>query len=90
MSIQLRMEAPMGPVSKEHEGQIIRKDNRRLVAIPDDFFLEGDKIIIRQERDGTITIHPAEREARDAMFARFNPFVEWENGTWPETVPPFE
>ncbi len=43
--------------------------------------------MIRQERDGVITIHPAENAAREAMWARFNPFVEWENGTWPEDLP---
>ncbi|MEQ1404460.1 hypothetical protein ABK249_05905 [Neorhizobium sp. Rsf11] len=80
----------MGPIAKEHKGKIIREGKRRLVAIPDDFFLEGEKIIIRQERDGAITIHPAEEAACEAMWDKFNPFVEWENGTWPETVKPFE
>jgi hypothetical protein len=84
------MEAPRGPIAKEHKGNIIREGNRRLVVIPDDFFLEGEKIIIRQERDGAITVHPAEDAAREAMWDRFNPFTEWENDTWPETVKPFE
>ena len=76
----------MGPITKECEGKIIRKGSCRLVVIPDDFFLEGEKIIIQQERDGIITIHPAEKMAREAMSDRFNPFVEWKDETWPETL----
>jgi hypothetical protein len=71
------MEAPMGPQSKECKISIIREGKRRLVAIPDDFFLEGTEIILRQERDGIITVHPAEEAAREAMWNRFNPFSEW-------------
>ncbi|NTJ44021.1 AbrB/MazE/SpoVT family DNA-binding domain-containing protein [Agrobacterium larrymoorei] len=80
----------MGPVTKQFEGKITREGNCRLLAIPDDFFLEGEKVIIRQERDGTITIHPFEESARKAMSDRFNPFVEWKNGTWPEKLEPPE
>ncbi|WP_438751848.1 hypothetical protein [Pararhizobium sp. O133] len=70
-------EAPMGPQSKERKSNIIREGKRRLVALPDDFFLEGNEIIIRQEKDGIITIHPAEEAARKAMWSRFNPFADW-------------
>ncbi|MCL6651566.1 hypothetical protein A6R70_04590 [Agrobacterium rubi] len=80
------MEALMGPIAKEYEIKIIRKGGSRLVEIPDDFFLSGEKIIVRQERDGVITIYPAEKAAREAMSDRFNPFVEWENGTWPDKL----
>jgi virulence-associated protein VagC len=84
------MEAPMGPLPKERESEIIREGKRRLVAIPDDFFLEGDKIIIRQEKDGIISVHPAEQTAREAMSSRFSPFGEWEDDTGPETARPVE
>jgi hypothetical protein len=77
----------MGPVLKEVTTLIIRDGNRRLIEIPEAFFLEGEEICRIQDRDGAISVHPAEDAARDAMWARFNPFVEWENGTWPIEVP---
>lgn len=77
----------MGAVSREVSAKLARIDGRRFVEIPEELFLEGVDIMIRQERDGVITIHPAENAAREAMWARFNPFVEWENGTWPEDLP---
>ena len=77
----------MGPVSKESRGKIIRQGNRRLVVIPDEFFLEGEEIIIMQDRDGAISIHPAEDAARQGMWVRFNPFTVWVDGTWPKVTP---
>jgi hypothetical protein len=82
------MEAPMGPIPKEYRRKIIKDGDRRLIAVPDDFFLEGEEIIIRQERDGAISVHPAEEAAREAMWERFNPFSEWENETRPGNVKP--
>ena len=64
----------------ERSGRIIRSDGKRTVIIPDNFFLEGEEIVIRQEKDGAITIYPAEPAAREAMFERFNPFSDWEMG----------
>jgi hypothetical protein len=63
----------------ELSGRIEKVDGRRIVAIPDKFFLEGDEIVIRQEKDGAITIYPAEPAAREAMWERFNPFSDREN-----------
>ncbi len=63
----------------ELKGKIERIDGRRIVTIPDKFFLEGEEIVIRQEKDGAITIYPAEDAAREAMWERFNPFSDWEN-----------
>jgi virulence-associated protein VagC len=62
----------------ERKGRIIRSDGKRTVIIPDNFFLEGEEIIIRQEKDGAITIYPAEADAREAMSERFDPFSDWE------------
>ena len=77
----------MGPVTKEVRGKIIRDGSRRLVEVPDEFFLEGEEIFVIQDRDGAISIHPAEQAAREGMWARFNLFVEWPNGTWPKEKP---
>lgn len=80
----------MGPVTKEHTSKIIRDGNRRLVEIPEEFFLEGEEILIVQDRDGVISVHPAEHAAREEMWARFNLFVEWPNGTWPREKPKWD
>lgn len=63
----------------EVSGRIERVDGRRIVTIPEKFFLEGEEIVIRQEKDGAITIYPAEPAAREAMWERFNPISDWEN-----------
>lgn len=62
----------------ERSSRIIRSNGKRTVIIPDSFFLEGEEIVIRQEKDGAITIYPAEPAAREAMFERFNPISDWE------------
>ncbi|WP_156383217.1 hypothetical protein [Rhizobium sp. Root483D2] len=80
----------MSPTTREHRSRIIREDNRRLVAIPDDFFLEGEEIVLIQDRDGVILIHPGEEAAREAMWERFNPFIVWKDGMWPTVVEPDE
>jgi len=77
----------MGPVSKERTGRIIREGNRRLIEIPEEYFLEGEEILIIQDRDGVISVHPAEEAAREEMWARFNLFVDWPDGTWPKETP---
>ena len=84
------MGAPMSPTTREHRSRIIREDNRRLVAIPDDFFLEGEEIVLIQDRDGVISINPGEEAAREAMWERFNPFIVWKDGMWPTVVEPNE
>ena len=80
----------MGPVTKEYKGKIIRDGNRRLIENPDEIFLEGKEILIIQDRDGVISVHPAEQAAREEMWARFNPFVEWPDGTWPKKTPKWD
>lgn len=77
----------MRPVSRECRGKLIQEGVRRLVEIPKDFFIEGDEIVLVQDRDGVISIYPGDEEAREAVWARFNPFIEWENGTWPTEKP---
>ncbi|RST84830.1 AbrB/MazE/SpoVT family DNA-binding domain-containing protein [Aquibium carbonis] len=63
--------------AEERSGAVLRNGDDRLVAIPKDFVLVGDEIIIRQEKDGVITIHPATKEGRQALDC-FNPFDDWE------------
>ena len=58
-----------------------------MVVIPEEFFLVGEEITVHQGRDGIISIHPAEEWAREELWARFNPFVEWEDDTWPKEKP---
>ncbi len=77
----------MGPISRDIKSKIIRRDGVRMVIIPEEFFLVGEEVSILQDRDGIISIHPAEEWAREEMWARFNPFVEWKDGTWPEETP---
>jgi virulence-associated protein VagC len=61
--------------SKEHKGKVFRVGDGRAVRIPDEFVLAGEEIIIRQEKDGIITIYPATEEGRRALHV-FNPFAE--------------
>ncbi len=71
----------MGPISRDIKSKIIRRDGVRMVIIPEEFFLVGEEVSILQDRDGSIAIQPAEEGAREEMWARFNPFVEWKDGT---------
>ncbi|WP_160009303.1 hypothetical protein [Rhizobium sp. 18055] len=80
----------MGPVSKSLQSRVIREDGVRMIVIPEEIFLIGEEVTVRQERDGTISIHPAEEHAREELWARFNPFVEWENETWPVETPKWD
>ncbi|MGB8818085.1 MAG: hypothetical protein WCC66_09225 [Rhizobiaceae bacterium] len=57
---------------------MLRRKGKRWVAIPDDFVLEGMKIMILQERGGEITIHPISRKGRKAL-EQFNPFHPWKD-----------
>ena len=59
--------------SYEVEAKVTVKDGQRFVQIPETFVLVGDDILIRQEKDGVITIHPASLEGREALLP-FNPF----------------
>lgn len=60
---------------EERKQKLIRHGRSRTVAIPEDFVLEGEAIIIRQEKDGVITIHPADETGRRA-FCIFDLFDE--------------
>ena len=64
---------------KEYKQKIHKDGGRRIIIIPDDFFLEGEEIIIRQEKDGMITVHPGDAIGREAMDAKFGLFSDWED-----------
>ncbi|MBP1847005.1 antitoxin VapB [Rhizobium petrolearium] len=49
----------MFPMPKERRAKIFKNGRSRAVRIPSDFDLSGDEVVIRQEKDGVITIHPA-------------------------------
>lgn len=49
----------MFPSVKERKARIFKNGRSRAVRIPSDFALPGEDVIIRQEQDGVITIHPA-------------------------------
>lgn len=46
---------------KERTVRIFRNGRSRAVRIPSEFDLAGDEVIIRQEKNGLITIQPVER-----------------------------
>lgn len=64
--------------TEERKGLVLRNGEDRIVMIPTDFVLVGNKITIRQEKDGVITIHPATEEGRRALDS-FNPFGDWKD-----------
>jgi antitoxin VapB len=57
------------PLPKERKARIFRNGRSRAVRIPQDFDLEGDEVIIRQETDGVITIHPGKKKGLLALLA---------------------
>lgn len=64
--------------AEERKSVVLREGEDRIVVIPKDFVLVGDKITIRQEKDGAITIHPATEEGIRALD-RFSPFGDWDD-----------
>ncbi|CDZ26117.1 Hypothetical protein NGAL_HAMBI490_09520 [Neorhizobium galegae bv. officinalis] len=52
----------MLPMPKERKAKIFMNGRSRAVRIPSDFDLSGDEVVIRQETDGIITIHPARQK----------------------------
>lgn len=80
----------MCPVSLNMKSKIIRKDGVRMIVIPEEFFLVGEEVDLLQDRDGVISIFPGENWAREELWARFNPFVEWKDGTWPKETPKWD
>ena len=45
---------------KERRVRVFKNGRSRAVRIPSEFNLVGDEVVIRQEKDGLITIHPVE------------------------------
>lgn len=70
----------MRPQSKEVRTQIVQLACGRAVIFPDDFFLEGEEIILRQDRDGLITIFPGTEHGRLAMWRVFSLFGDQVEG----------
>jgi hypothetical protein len=52
---------------------VVQTDLGRAVILPKEFVLEGRYIILRQERDGLITIFPGTDYGREVMWREFNP-----------------
>ena len=67
----------MFPPPKEHRLPMRRQGERRIIEIPDDFVLEDDVVILRQEKDGVITLHPGTAKGRDVLNRHF---LAWDDG----------
>lgn len=59
--------------TERREATVRLVEGKRTVEIPDDFVLVGERIEIRQEKDGMIFIAPASPEGWKAL-RRFSPF----------------
>jgi hypothetical protein len=70
------MEAPMEPLPKEIMVDLIQTPSGRSVTIPRDFILEGPTVIMRQERDGLITIFPGTDHGREVVWREFDLFSD--------------
>jgi virulence-associated protein VagC len=46
---------------RECRQTLTRNGTTRVILIPDDFVLGGTEIVLRQEKDGVITIHPGDQ-----------------------------
>jgi virulence-associated protein VagC len=59
---------------KEYRQRLVMNGTARVISLPDDFVLGGAEIVVRQEKDGVITIHPGDKLGRqildDAYFPR--------------------
>ena len=59
---------------KEYRQWLVLNGTTRVISLPDDFVLGGAEIVVRQEKDGVITIHPGDKVGRqildDAYFRR--------------------
>jgi hypothetical protein len=71
------MEPPMQPLPKEVRRELMETEFGRAVITPDDFILEGTRIILRQERDGLITISPGTEYGREVMWREFDLFKNY-------------
>jgi hypothetical protein len=70
------MEGAMRPLPKEVRTDLVQTERGRAVVLPDDFVMEGRRIILRQERDGLITIWPGTEQGREAIRREFGLFKE--------------
>jgi len=64
---------------KERKVRVFKNGRSRAVRIPSEFDLKTDEVIIRQEKDGLITIHPvkARRSPRELVeWLRAQPLLE--------------
>jgi len=64
---------------KERKVRVFKNGRSRAVRIPTEFDLVGDEVIIRQEKDGLITIHAVEkrRSPREVVdWLRAQPPIE--------------
>jgi hypothetical protein len=60
----------------EWSSKVRRDGNRRIVVLPEKLVLEGEDILIRQDKWGEISIHPTSPEGRKAL-EKFGPFADW-------------
>ncbi|MBK8457435.1 MAG: hypothetical protein IPL47_10280 [Phyllobacteriaceae bacterium] len=57
----------------EVETEVLVREGQRFVQIPESFVLVGDRIFVRQEKDGVITVFPRSPEGWKALKP-FHPF----------------
>jgi antitoxin VapB len=76
------------PAPKERRAKVFKNGRSRAVRIPQDFDLEGDEVIIRQERDGVITIHPESKKGLLALLASLDPLGDDDSMPDIEDFPP--
>jgi hypothetical protein len=58
------------------EGRVQHQDGRRVVVLPEEVILEGEEILIVQDKWGEILMHPTSPEGRKALES-FGPFADW-------------
>ena len=61
---------------KDCRQPILKEGGKRMIVIPADFLLEGKEVVVRQEKDGLITIYPGDETGRKAMDAEFGLFSD--------------
>ena len=50
------------PVQKEREASLFRNGRSQAVRIPKEFEIEGDKVLISKDADGTVHLRPKSRK----------------------------
>ena len=71
----------MQPLPKEVRIDLVQTPYGRVVTIPSDFVLEGSMVILRQERDGLITVSPGTDHGREVASREFDLFRDKADGT---------